>query len=444
MLILRALLVLLPLIVSAADGLMSGWASNLYGEAMCVKIPSSMGLCQSINYREMKVPNILGHETSAEIVEQSSAWQPLLGIQCHKDSQLFLCSLFAPVCIAQAPQTTIYPCRSLCEQVRSSCEAPMLSYNYPWPSMFNCSQFPEDNGLCIKPTVATSGKVKATEPAPTVSPVPRPKAANKPKVPTQSSQQCHAECADSRQFNMSHVVSAYCSSRIVLRARIKSNAPATNLRLKSPHRRHRHNSENQIGSQHLVIPRRDRRFFKGARILFNTVGPFLTEDNLARYFTDQQQSLAEFSPRKDMDFYVLSRQQFNLMRNRRRRGSLRNARDVHVDQSAEFCQCNVLKRHSYRKKYLVTAQVVRARKSLFQSHNNQHDLFKRSAYRTRATQARFHKTHFRLVKVTGLFEWNRVRPFIDYLDNFYLDKSDMCRDVARTVGEIRKADSLFF
>ena len=28
----------------------------------------------------------------------------------------------------------------------------MLSYNYPWPSMFNCSQFPEDNGFCIQPS----------------------------------------------------------------------------------------------------------------------------------------------------------------------------------------------------------------------------------------------------------------------------------------------------
>jgi len=28
----------------------------------------------------------------------------------------------------------------------------MLAYNYPWPGMFNCSQFPEENGLCIKPS----------------------------------------------------------------------------------------------------------------------------------------------------------------------------------------------------------------------------------------------------------------------------------------------------
>ena len=75
---------------------------------------------------------------------------PLLQVNCHRDTQLFLCSLFAPVCVDQQSQTFIYPCRSLCESVKQSCEGPMLSYNYPWPSMFNCSKFPEDNGLCIQ------------------------------------------------------------------------------------------------------------------------------------------------------------------------------------------------------------------------------------------------------------------------------------------------------
>jgi hypothetical protein len=81
---------------------------------------------------------------------------PLLQVKCHRDTQLFLCSLFAPVCVDQQAQTFIYPCRSLCESVKQSCEGPMLEYNYPWPSMFNCSRFPEDNGLCIQ----TSNKMK--------------------------------------------------------------------------------------------------------------------------------------------------------------------------------------------------------------------------------------------------------------------------------------------
>jgi len=104
--------------------------SSLYGKPTCVNIPTNMSLCTNINYNQMRMPNLLGHETMDEIEYQSSVWVPLLSVNCHKDAQMFLCSLFAPVCVEQA-QAAIYPCRSLCESVKSSCEGPMLSYNYP-------------------------------------------------------------------------------------------------------------------------------------------------------------------------------------------------------------------------------------------------------------------------------------------------------------------------
>ena len=73
----------------------------------------------------------------------------MLSIQCHPDAKLFLCSMFAPICVSDSSSQTIYPCRSLCMAVKTSCESKMLAYNYPWPSQFNCSRFPDDNGLCI-------------------------------------------------------------------------------------------------------------------------------------------------------------------------------------------------------------------------------------------------------------------------------------------------------
>lgn len=160
------LVILLLVIVHVASGYSlidispdNDWDSSLYGKPVCMAIPSNMSLCRNINYNQMKVPNLLGHDSIDEIVYQSSVWMPLLKVNCHVDTQLFLCSLFAPVCVDQQPQTQIYPCRSLCEAVKQSCEAPMLSYNYPWPSMFNCSRFPDDNGLCV-PT--SSGRVTTT------------------------------------------------------------------------------------------------------------------------------------------------------------------------------------------------------------------------------------------------------------------------------------------
>ncbi len=46
---------------------LNDWDSNLYGKPICLKIPSNMTLCSDINYKEMKVPNLLGHETLDEV-----------------------------------------------------------------------------------------------------------------------------------------------------------------------------------------------------------------------------------------------------------------------------------------------------------------------------------------------------------------------------------------
>lgn len=65
----------------------------------CVPIPSGMALCQNIGYDTMRMPNLLGHESPAEAVQQSASWLPLLARECHPDARIFLCSLFAPICL---------------------------------------------------------------------------------------------------------------------------------------------------------------------------------------------------------------------------------------------------------------------------------------------------------------------------------------------------------
>lgn len=49
---------------------LSDWDSTLYNKPLCVPIPSNMSLCKNINYKEMKVPNLLGHETMDEVIKQ--------------------------------------------------------------------------------------------------------------------------------------------------------------------------------------------------------------------------------------------------------------------------------------------------------------------------------------------------------------------------------------
>ncbi|CAG0898399.1 unnamed protein product [Darwinula stevensoni] len=113
----------------------------------CVEIPDNMTLCRGITYREMTLPNLLQHHSMHEVSQQAASWVPLLNLRCHEDTQVFLCSLFAPVCLDRL----IYPCRSLCEAVQQGCEQRMLNYGFPWPKMLECSQFPHDNDMCIPP-----------------------------------------------------------------------------------------------------------------------------------------------------------------------------------------------------------------------------------------------------------------------------------------------------
>lgn len=137
------------------EGLSHG---RFYGrEPQCLDIPPDMQLCRDVGYKRMRLPNLLEHESMAEAKQQASSWVPLLAKQCHTDTQLFLCSLFAPVCLDRP----VYPCRSLCEVVRDSCAPVMESYGFPWPEMLHCGKFPSDHELCI---AVQFGNSKATPP----------------------------------------------------------------------------------------------------------------------------------------------------------------------------------------------------------------------------------------------------------------------------------------
>uniref|UniRef100_UPI003AAB1185 secreted frizzled-related protein 5 isoform X2 n=1 Tax=Centroberyx gerrardi TaxID=166262 RepID=UPI003AAB1185 len=147
------LLLLLTTTVSAADEYdYYSWQSDNFHngrfytkQPQCVDIPADLRLCHNVGYKKMRLPNLLDHETMPEVKQQAGSWVPLLAKRCHADTQVFLCSLFAPVCLDRP----IYPCRSLCEAVRDSCAPVMETYGFPWPEMLTCDKFPIDNDLCI-------------------------------------------------------------------------------------------------------------------------------------------------------------------------------------------------------------------------------------------------------------------------------------------------------
>lgn len=80
----------------------SSWAMYVdfvSSSSRCMTVPRHMPLCYGIGYTEMRIPNLLEHETMAEVIQQSSSWLPLLARECHPDARIFLCSLFAPICL---------------------------------------------------------------------------------------------------------------------------------------------------------------------------------------------------------------------------------------------------------------------------------------------------------------------------------------------------------
>ncbi|XP_056330160.1 secreted frizzled-related protein 2-like [Danio aesculapii] len=125
-------------------------ASAEFGSArsVCKPVPNTMVLCAGIGYRDMRLPNLLEHQSAREAQQQSAAWVPLLGKRCHRDTRHFLCSLFAPVCLPEVP-APVSPCRSLCVAVRDACAPVMSAFGFPWPEMFNCSRFTDGPELCI-------------------------------------------------------------------------------------------------------------------------------------------------------------------------------------------------------------------------------------------------------------------------------------------------------
>ncbi|XP_078397850.1 secreted frizzled-related protein 2 [Cetorhinus maximus] len=173
-----------------------GHAEFSYKRNNCKPIPSALALCHGIEYPEMRLPNLLGHETMEEVLQQASSWIPLVQKQCHPDTKKFLCSLFAPVCIDEVDEP-IQPCRSLCEQVKESCSPVMSAFGFPWPDMLECNRFPEDNDLCIPPADSNEH-------------VPVPK--EEPKI-------CDA-CKD-REQNDNDIVENYCKNDFALKIKVK-------------------------------------------------------------------------------------------------------------------------------------------------------------------------------------------------------------------------------
>eukprot|EP00096_Caligus_rogercresseyi_P002119 TRINITY_DN139_c1_g1_i2.p1 TRINITY_DN139_c1_g1~~TRINITY_DN139_c1_g1_i2.p1 ORF type:complete len:557 (+),score=138.46 TRINITY_DN139_c1_g1_i2:121-1791(+) len=125
-------------------GLCVGSREIRHGRCEPIVIP----LCRDLPYYNSTIfPSLLSHGTQDEAGESIRQYGPIVKLKCSPDFQLFLCSLYTPLCtILNYP---IPPCRGLCLSAKLGCEDLMKEFNLPWHRDFSCDNLPLEGGLCM-------------------------------------------------------------------------------------------------------------------------------------------------------------------------------------------------------------------------------------------------------------------------------------------------------
>ena len=134
----------------------------------CHPVPSfCRNLTNGDSYTKMRLPNAFNNNHLNETVAAIRPWEPLVGLGCHAELKLFLCAIYAPICLEQKEpsdfEVTIKICRSFCSSVKTSCEPVMERHSHSWPrhDAFNCSHY-VDNGMCVQENAAATAKPPTT------------------------------------------------------------------------------------------------------------------------------------------------------------------------------------------------------------------------------------------------------------------------------------------
>ncbi len=136
-------------------------------------VQSPMNSTWNLTWSHYYELNFLGRPyTETENYYFLSNWQPVIGLQCAKDTQIFLSSLVYPKCEIKPNGTVVVypPCRDLCEQIMNGCSPSMNSYGFDWP--YNCSSL-LSNDICVpqsqQPAVANQTKNNTITDIPIIS-----------------------------------------------------------------------------------------------------------------------------------------------------------------------------------------------------------------------------------------------------------------------------------
>ncbi|ESO07207.1 hypothetical protein HELRODRAFT_191092 [Helobdella robusta] len=111
--------------------------------------PITIEQCKNLEYNETIMPNVLNQMKQSDAKESITQYSRLIQSRCSQYIQIFLCSVFVPVCTQL--ETALPPCRSLCLNSKLDCESVMKAAGYGWPEELDCKKFPDDNVnvLCV-------------------------------------------------------------------------------------------------------------------------------------------------------------------------------------------------------------------------------------------------------------------------------------------------------
>lgn len=130
--------------------------------------PTASYLCTIESYTTIQpFNNSLGHRSLAEANAELFKYSYLFAhAPCNYSIQLFLCSLYLPVCVTQVDHQLL-PCRDECELARSNCASFLRNANQEWPEAWNCNKFPyqREDRLCVINNQPKPEKTRPTEPS---------------------------------------------------------------------------------------------------------------------------------------------------------------------------------------------------------------------------------------------------------------------------------------
>ncbi|XP_035608492.1 frizzled-3-like isoform X1 [Oncorhynchus keta] len=103
--------------------------------------PIGLRMCQDLPYNTTFMPNLLNHYDQQTAALAMEPFHPMVNLQCSEDLRMFLCALYAPVCMEYGRVSM--PCRALCHRAKRDCNKLMEMFGVTWPDEIECSSYPD-------------------------------------------------------------------------------------------------------------------------------------------------------------------------------------------------------------------------------------------------------------------------------------------------------------